>query len=676
MDYLNFGDALSPVMVALLAGRPIRRVPTNSQALRLAAVGTIGHGFANGEVWFWGTGCSAHRNPSAPMDQREPFIAPGDGSFIVEATRGPVSERLLNGAGNPGSGVYGDPVWLLPRVYRPSVPKKWKLGVILHLSELNDRTYTAVPRPNMIRFDVPAEFEGDVHLITTVTPLGVVSLKDKVDEILACERIVSTSLHGMVIAESYGIPCLYFSPGSGGMPRGLADISLDPDGPTDLRIVDLYRGLAQPKLAGYSQPRGERTDWADVMAAIDRTWEPKTLDEDALVEAFPIDLDPLTAPEGGTIWDNPVLTELQLKHDVAELRRLDKLETKGLPPRTIVPPDPKQRLKSRLMRAAPGTAPSLPVSWVATTSEHPYANLGDALSALVVATMAGLPVRRAGFDQPIERIVAVGTIGHAQRRGILHFWGTGLDATRNTVDNQLGRYVKPPETSFTVHATRGPKTAEVLRAEGIKAPAVYGDPVWVLPRIWPFRDEPKTHELGVILHISEYDAPTPEAAVLAAFKRYEIPAEFAGRIKLINTWCEPTPEAMREKVREIVSCQRILSTSLHGLVISETYGIPCAWFAPFAGGPARPAVDDPSSRIDHRMRDFYAGAGADSVLTFRQDRGQPSDWAALIAYIDAEWKPLSYDPAPLIAAFPLPLAVPADGADWPLPEEIVGRIPF
>lgn len=76
MDYLNFGDALSPVMVALLSGRQIRRVPTRSRSLRMAAVGTIGHGFAEGEVWFWGTGCSSWKNPSAPLDERVPFTVP------------------------------------------------------------------------------------------------------------------------------------------------------------------------------------------------------------------------------------------------------------------------------------------------------------------------------------------------------------------------------------------------------------------------------------------------------------------------------------------------------------------------------------------------------------------------------------------------------------------------
>jgi len=90
-------------------------------------------------------------------------------------------------------------------------------------------------------------------------------MRARLDEILECERIVSTSLHGMVFAESYGIPCLYFSPRA---PRGLHMMELDPDGTLDLRIVDLYRGLGRGHIPVYGQPRRERTDWAALMAAI------------------------------------------------------------------------------------------------------------------------------------------------------------------------------------------------------------------------------------------------------------------------------------------------------------------------------------------------------------------------------------------------------------------------
>ncbi|MGO4845302.1 polysaccharide pyruvyl transferase family protein [Inquilinus sp. 2KB_12] len=740
MDYLNFGDALSPVMVALLSGLDIERIPTKSRSVRMGAVGTIGHGFEGGEVWFWGTGCSNWKNPSAPMNERARFTVPPESLFHVPATRGPVSARLLGG--RTSGGVYGDPVWLLPRFYKPKIEKKWDLGVILHLSELADRALEAHPRPEYKRFQIPAEFEGRVHLISTVTPIGIGGLQDKMDEILACRRIVSTSLHGMVIAESYGIPCLYFSPA--GTEPGLTITELDPDGPTDLRIVDLYTGIGKEKIWSYGQPRALETDWQDVLETIDDVWEPVGIDEDALINAFPLDVKPVAAAAGGTVWDHPVLQKLVLQHSVDELRKADrkrvalarvgdaKAEAPALspkpaptlkvvpamsvpstpspakPPTPVAPPSPAPMASSAqaAVALAPAPAPdrvaapavrrlepasrdrletmlrfnekrlSVPLSWVATTSEHPHANLGDALSAVVVSAIAGLPVRRAAFDDASERMVAVGTIGHAQKNGVLHFWGTGMDATLNPVDRSIRQYIRPQNTDFVVHGVRGRKTAEVLRGQGIKVPDVFGDPVWFLPRIMPMGHVKKTHDLGVILHISELTSMDPESGVKEALKRYNIPPSLAGSIRLINTYTAPKVDAFAAKVEEIVSCRRIISTSLHGMVIAETYGVPCGWFGTYEGGRLILDVDDAENRIDHRIRDFYAGVGKPGVIAFCRDRSLETPWEDVITWIDETWQPLRYDGRALFDAFPVAQSVSFDDAHWPVSGDVYARIPF
>jgi hypothetical protein len=47
----------------------------------------------------------------------------------------------------------------------------------------------------------------------------------------------------------------------------------------------------------YAQRRDERTDWADVVRAVDQRWQPFQYDPRALVDSFPLPLayDPLTA---------------------------------------------------------------------------------------------------------------------------------------------------------------------------------------------------------------------------------------------------------------------------------------------------------------------------------------------------------------------------------------------
>lgn len=683
MNYLNFGDALSPVMVALLSGRQIRRVPTRSKSLRLGAVGTIGHGFADGEVWFWGTGCSRWKNPGAPAAERQPFtIAPGS-EFHVTAARGPVSEKLLAGQQGRKPYVYGDPVWILPEFYRPKVAKKWKIGAILHLSELKDRSPTAVPRDGIRRFDIPEDLREDVHLITTCTPISVAALGDKIDEILACERIVSTSLHGMVIAESYGIPCLYFAPWGDAI--GPERKVLDPFGELDLRIVDLYSGLGQSDVMTYVQPRDKLTDWRAVMAAIDAHWRQVSVDMRPLIEAFPLPRNPVTPAPGQTIWQHPVLTCLQLQHDVVALKQDDAhgsaaaaapaRKAQLAPPAVagLTRPQKRQELLSRLVADHAG----VPLSWAASTAASPFANLGDALSAVVVSALAGLPVRHAHFDAGIERLVGVGTIGHAQKNGTLHIWGTGFDATRNAVQPELGRFIAPPGTHFRVHATRGPRSAALLRNAGIEAAPAFGDPVWLLPQLWPMDHIAKTHDLGVVVHITELEALRPDAALRQAYLRYVIPEALTGRVRIINTLTDTTVEALRTRMEEIASCRAILSTSLHGLVLAETYGIPCAWFSTEGEGiGAQLQLGDDMVKIDHRMRDFYLGAGASHLLTLAQDRRRPTDWEAAIGFVINNWTPLSFDAGPLVEAFPLPLA-PQDAAGrWKLTDRALTDLRF
>ncbi|WP_395698682.1 polysaccharide pyruvyl transferase family protein [Methylocella sp.] len=318
---------------------------------------------------------------------------------------------------------------------------------------------------------------------------------------------------------------------------------------------------------------------------------------------------------------------------------------------------------------------TIPLVWVASTQTHPDCNLGDALSAVLVAVLSGKPVRRAAFDRPEDRLAAVGTIGQNFREGEIHFWGTGLDAARHPVHGAKEPFGLAPDTKIVAHAVRGRFTGRALEAAGVADPGVYGDPVLLLPKIVPPEAE-KTRELGIILHISELEQATATGGVKEIFKRYRIPPELEDEAILVNTYTAANFPAMKAKIREIQSCRRILSTSLHGIVLAEIYGIPCAWFATYPGGLMRLPVEDPAAKIDHRFRDFYSGVGASHVLAYAQDRGQPTDFAAAMTAIDREWRPLAYDGRALYDAFPLAKAVSFDDPLWPAPEGLMNSIPF
>jgi hypothetical protein len=309
-NYLNLGDALSPVIVSFLSGLPVKHVAAKSDAVRLAAVGTIGHMFKGGDVSFWGTGTSPHLNPNQSGVEKVAYSRPSDTKVSIYATRGPFTREVLGGDSSRPA-VYGDPLWLLPRFHEAPREKRYELGVILHLSELADRSYEAVPLADHLRYRLSDSDSSSVKLISTVTAPTVGALRDRLDDILACKRIVSTSLHGMVFAESYGIPCLYFSPRASQAGLGKADLSSRDS--IDLRFVDLYRGLGYSSLDVWYQPRRHETDWAALIDAIDRVWFPKTLDEDALIEAFPVPASPLAKGPTGSAFDHPLVRDMATK---------------------------------------------------------------------------------------------------------------------------------------------------------------------------------------------------------------------------------------------------------------------------------------------------------------------------------------------------------------------------
>ncbi|OLP53559.1 hypothetical protein BJF92_05185 [Rhizobium rhizosphaerae] len=311
-DYLNLGDALSPVIVAMMSGLPVTHTAAKSGQTRLAAVGTIGHMFAGGDVSFWGTGTSPHLNPNQSTEAKVLYSRPANTRFTTYATRGPFSRRVLD-ADAPGPAIYGDPLWLLPRFHDAPVEKTCELGVILHLSELADRAHDAHPKPDSARHIIAPADAAAVKLINTVTPVSIDGLRHRLDEILSCKRIVSTSLHGMVFAESYGIPCLYFSPRA--RQAGLGRIDLMAEEGLDLRFVDLYRGLGHDHLDVWYQPRHQETDWAALIETIDRVWSQKVLDEDALISSFPLPLNMLGKGTGGSAFDHPLVRGLPTQRD-------------------------------------------------------------------------------------------------------------------------------------------------------------------------------------------------------------------------------------------------------------------------------------------------------------------------------------------------------------------------
>lgn len=108
------------------------------------------------------------------------------------AVRGPQTRKFLLNLGYDVPEIYGDPALLLPSYFNPTVEKNYRFGIVPHYSDWK-RVKDWFP------------VNDDVFVIDMMTD----DIEAKTKEFLQCEKIVSSSLHGIIIAHAYGIPAVW-----------------------------------------------------------------------------------------------------------------------------------------------------------------------------------------------------------------------------------------------------------------------------------------------------------------------------------------------------------------------------------------------------------------------------------------------------------------------------------
>jgi pyruvyltransferase len=107
------------------------------------------------------------------------------------ATRGHLSASRFS---SPPKAL-GDPGLLVPLAFEPSKEKKYRLGVVPHYVDVDSDAYVAF-----------LEEHQDVHVINPLWDVSKV-----IEEITACEALVSSSLHGLIIADAYDVPNIHMT---------------------------------------------------------------------------------------------------------------------------------------------------------------------------------------------------------------------------------------------------------------------------------------------------------------------------------------------------------------------------------------------------------------------------------------------------------------------------------
>lgn len=177
VDGLNFGDVLSAVVVTkILADNGHSLFDQTSRPVRLLGIGSILHFARDGDV-VWGSG----RNGKMP-EERHAFT-----SLDVRAVRGPLTRDFLRKKAIETADIYGDPALLLPMLF-PTLRPTGRTAVAI-VPNLHDATIL------------------DARRIDYVSPkLG---WNVCVRRILDARLVVASSLHGLVVAEAFGIPARY-----------------------------------------------------------------------------------------------------------------------------------------------------------------------------------------------------------------------------------------------------------------------------------------------------------------------------------------------------------------------------------------------------------------------------------------------------------------------------------
>lgn len=174
-------------------------------------------------------------------------------------------------------------------------------------------------------------------------------------------------------------------------------------------------------------------------------------------------------------------------------------------------------------------------------------NFGDLLSPWLISQMTGRETVRA--DRKAPHYMAIGSVAKQARKNSV-LWGTGSFGT------EAGEELCPEATYRSV---RGPLTRSRLQHFGARIPAVYGDPALLTPAYY-FPEVAVVHEVGMVTRWSE---------------RSRAKTEFGPGVVQITL----DTEDIEATIDQMLACKRIVTSSLHGLIIADTYGIPSAWIS-------------------------------------------------------------------------------------------------
>jgi pyruvyltransferase len=180
---INFGDALFPLIVRRILGRDLDFVDESYRGRKFIPGGSLLHCARDGDV-LWGVG----------LRTEEDFVStPRFRELKVAAVRGPLTrDFLLSRYRFDVPEIYGDPAILLPALFPEWTrrPEPGRVGVVPHFRN---------------RHEYPASAGHPLVIWPDQPPERVIA------GLLTCELVIAGSLHGLIVAEAFGIPARWLN---------------------------------------------------------------------------------------------------------------------------------------------------------------------------------------------------------------------------------------------------------------------------------------------------------------------------------------------------------------------------------------------------------------------------------------------------------------------------------
>jgi hypothetical protein len=164
-------------------------------------------------------------------------------------------------------------------------------------------------------------------------------------------------------------------------------------------------------------------------------------------------------------------------------------------------------------------------------------NFGDILSPLILEKL-GYSITEANMNAS-GKFMCIGSTAKFIKSGDT-VWGTGIMSDSDPIEKNA-RYL----------AVRGPLTGEKVGCD------VYGDPGLLCSHFWPMVKK-ETKALGFIPHYVDYNKYNTD--------RHD-------QVNILNA--NPI-----EIMKAVVKYDSIISSSLHGIILAHSYGIPAGWWQP------------------------------------------------------------------------------------------------